>query len=165
MKLIDIIEKEKEQNPDGTFAALKFSAKTKKMIQEYIKENNIPNPIATDKIHSTLLYSRNYLPDYEPLGKFEKAWIGKPKHFSIFGLDPENSKNCLVLEYECAEQSKRFKYLMKVHDATYDFDEYKPHITISYDIGDLDSFEHEKLPKIEEPLEIVEEFGEDLELD
>lgn len=163
MKLMNIVKESKQ--PDGTYAGLKFNSDTKEILKKYIEDNNIPNPLDVDKIHSTLLYSRNYLPEYKPAGKFDKSWIGNPKHFSIFESNPKNGgdgSNCLVLEYKCSEQTTRFDELMEKHDATYDFDEYKPHITLSYDVGDLD---YKNLPMIEEELEIVEEYSEDLNLD
>lgn len=162
MKLTNIFEKKEEKK--GTYAGLKFSEDTKKMITAYMDDNDIPNPLDVSKIHSTLLYSRNYLPDYIPDGQFEQPWKGKPTKLSIFGSNPKNGgdgSNCLVLEYKCSKQVARFDKLMAEHDATYDFDEYKPHITLSYDVGDLD---YKNLPKIKKSLEIVEEYGEDLDL-
>jgi len=97
------------------------------------------------------------LPDYEPIGKLDETWTGKFTKFSIFPSNPNN----LVLEYVCKPQSERFNKLMDSHDATYDFDEYKPHITLSTDVGD---FDHKKLPKILEPLEIVEEYSKKIKI-
>jgi len=162
MKLTEITESSKD--PEGTYAGVKFCDDTKKAIKTFMEENEIPNPIESDKMHSTLLYSRNYLPDYKPTGKLDEAWTGEVKHFSIFPNNPKNggdNTNCLVLEYTCKEQSKRFDELMDAHDATYDFDEYKPHVTLSYSVGDLD---HKKLPKFKNPLKIVEEYSENLNL-
>ncbi len=164
MKMDEILA-EKKTKKKGTYAGLKFSSNTTKMIKEYMGNNNIPNPLPVSKLHSTLLYSRKHLPEYEPTGKFDESWTGDPTHFSIFKSNPKNSTdntNCLVLEYTCKEQSARFDDLMNEHDATYDFDDYKPHITLSYDVGDLD---HDNLTKLEKALEIVEEYGEDLKLD
>ena len=163
MKLVELTEK--KNMPDGTYAGLKFSTETKNLIKKYMEENEIPNPLDVDAIHSTLLYSRNHLPEYKPAGKLDESWFGKPKHFSIFNSNPKNGgdgSNCLVLEYKCSQQSTRFDDLMEKYDATYDFDEYKPHITLSYDVDDLD---YKKLPMIDGKLEIVEEYGEDLNLD
>lgn len=161
MKLEEITKDKTE--PDGTYASVHFNEDTINALNEYIKKNNIPNPAPVGKLHSTLLYSRNYLPEYKPQGKLSPEWEGKFKQFSIFSSNPENDRkgSILVMEYSCSEQSKRFDELMDAHDATYDFDEYKPHITLSYDLGD---FDHEKLPKFEKPLKIVEEKGEDLNL-
>ncbi len=44
---------------------------------------------------------------------------------------------------------------MKLHDATYDFPEYIPHITLSYDLGDM------PLPKL--PDDMRKEFHLSLE--
>jgi len=162
MKLEEITENKKE--PTGTYASVHFNEDTITALDEYIKENDIPNPVDTKKVHCTLLYSRNHLPEFQPQGKLDPAWEGTFKQFSVFGSNPENDRDgsILVMEYNCPEQSKRFDELMDAHDATYDFDEYKPHITLSYDMGDFDI---EKLPKFEKPLKIVEEKGEDLNHD
>ncbi len=165
MKMADVLMEKKPTKTKGTYAGLKFSDDTIKMIKEYIEKNDIPNPLNGDDFHSTLLYSRKYLPEYEATGKFDESWTGDPNHFSIFPSNPKNGgdgSNCLVLEYTCKEQVARFDDLMDKHDATYDFDEYKPHVTLSYDVGDLD---YKNLPELETALEIVEEYGEDLKID
>lgn len=163
MKVIEIIEEKK--TPDGTFAGVRFDEETKKALDEFIKDNDIPNPIDLNKVHSTLLYSKKYLPDYKAAGKLDEPWEGEFKHFSIFGSTPEDggeASKCLVMEYSCPEQTARFDELMEKHKATYDFDEYKPHVTLSYDVGGLDE---KKLPKFKKGLRIVEEYQEDLSLD
>ena len=49
---------------------------------------------------------------------------------------------------------------MKEHGATYDYDEYKPHITLSYDVDDLDP---DQLPSFDKDIIITEETGSDLD--
>ncbi len=154
---------EGEKASCGTYASVHFNEDTINALNEYIEKNNIPNAVSTEKMHSTLLYSRNHLPEYKPQGKLEPTWKGQFKRFSIFTSNPANHRDgkILVMEYNCSEQSKRFDELMDAHDATYDFNEYKPHTTLSYDIGDFDI---EKLPKFEKPLKIVEEKSKDIDL-
>jgi hypothetical protein len=159
MKLDELIVEKKQ--PDGTYAGVHFSKETVEAIAAYCKENKIPNRTRHEKMHTTVLYSRKYLPDYEPAGKYEKPMIGTPTGFDIWPSKGEDPKNCLVLEYKCPELEKRHEELMKDHEATYDFDEYKTHITFSYDVGDLDI---KTLPKFESKIEIVEEYGQDLDL-
>lgn len=163
MRLIDLIEEKEEAK--GSYAAVNFNKETIDGIKKYIKENDIPNHTKFDKMHTTLLYSRKYLPDYKPQGKLDKPMIGKGKGFEVWDSQPDDDGHvakCLVMCYDCPELVKRHKELMKEHGAAYDFDEYKPHITFSYDIGDLD---HDELPKFSGKIEIVEEYGEDLEQD
>ena len=164
MKWTEIAE-EKEENKKGTYAGVRFSEETKNAVEQYNKDNDIPNPIKTDKLHTTLLYSRKYLPDYKPAGKYDKPMIGKVKKFDVFESRPDafddKAARCLVLLFDCPELVDRFNELMDKHDATFDYDEYKPHITFSYDIGDMDI---KDLPEFKGKIELVSEYDEDLNL-
>lgn len=144
----------------GTYAGVRFSKPTVKMLKNLIEKYNIPNPIPSNKLHTTLLYSRKYLPKYTPKGKIDPPMLGKFTGFDIWESDKDNTR-CLVMEYSCPNLKSRHKELMKEHDATYDFPVYKPHVTLSYDIGDANP----DLPVTVDDLEIVNEYGEDLNLD
>ena len=78
MKLIDLLEKEEQK---GTYAGVRFSKETIDDIKKYIEENEIPNRIKFDKLHTTLLYSRKHCPNYEPAGELEEVMHGKPEKF------------------------------------------------------------------------------------
>jgi len=162
MKVIDIIETKQNK---GTYAGVKFSNKTNAAIEKFIKDNNIPNSIKPEKLHTTLLYSKKYLPDYKARGEFEESFIGKPTKFEKWPSQPDDDGKvamCLVLRYDCPALIDRHKELMKEHGATYDFDEYKPHVTFSYDVGEMQC---KDLPKFEEDIEVVKEYAEELNLD
>ena len=149
----------------GTYAGVHFGDDTKDAVDLYIKENGIPNATPTDKLHCTLLYSRKHCPNYEPLGQLEPMLRGKPGAFQVWEGQPDddgNKPNCLIMEFDCVKLSARHKELMDEHDATYDFDEYKTHITFSYDIGEMDI---KDLPEFTGPINIVEEYGEELDID
>ena len=155
---------EKEEKK-GTYAGVRFGDNTTKAVAEYSKDNKIPHPLKPEKMHSTILYSRKYLPEYKATGDYDKPMVGKPTKFDVWESSPDDGSKptkCLVLEYECPDLVKRHKSLMKEHEATYDYDQFKSHITLSYDVGDLD---HKKLPTFEEEIEIVSEYQEDLDLD
>lgn len=148
----------------GTYAAVKFSDQTKGNIADYMAANDIPNPLPIDKMHTTLLYSRKYLPDYEPAGKYSNPMVGTPEQFEVWESSPDEDGNrsmCLVLKFKCPELEARHEHLMKEHGATYDYDEYKTHITFSYNVGDM---KVDNLPKFESDIEVVSEYGEDLNL-
>ena len=162
MKLEDIMEKEEEL--PGTYAAVHFYDDTVDNIKTFIEENEIPNAVPADKLHTTLLYSRKPCPDYEPMGTYKHMMTGTPTEFDVWQSQPDddgNRSNCLVLKYDCDELVDRHNHLMDEHDATFDFDEYRPHVTLSYDIGDMsiDNLDPEKIG----PINIVEEYGEDLD--
>ena len=79
MKLKDLFEKDATKK--GSYAGVRFDKETNRALHKYMKENKIPNAIRPDKLHTTVLYSRKYLPNYKPAGKIEHIY-----HF--FGLLP-----------------------------------------------------------------------------
>lgn len=158
MKLEEVAD-----NKKGTYAGVKYSDKTTEQLQDFVKEYDIPNTVPKSKYHGTILYSRKFLPEYKPQGKIDPPWKGSNPRLSVFKSDKDKT-NCLVIEYDCKDQVKRHKELMKEHEATYDWPEYKCHITVSYDIGELDPNDMD-VKKFVEDIEIVKEYHEDLDLD
>lgn len=162
MKLEELQESKKPKK--GTYAGVNFSDATIKAVHQYAVDNKIPKALKPEKYHTTVLYSRKYLPNYKPAGTFEKPLVGKFTGFDIWKSSPDKNEdptNCLVMEFDCPELTKRHNDLMDEHDATYDFDEYKTHITLSYDVGDLTV---DSLPKFKDNIDIVSEYHEDLNL-
>jgi len=161
MKIKELIEKKQP----GTYAGVHFNDETKDALMSFIKENKIPNPPPKHKMHTTLLYSRTPCPNYKPRGEINPAYVGKPGQYNIWESQPDedgNKTKCLVMEFDCPELNKRHEYLMKEHGASFDYDEYKTHVTLSYDVGDMDI---KDLPKFDKSLEITEEYYEPLDLD
>ena len=161
MKIFELLQEQKETK--GTYAAVSFNDTTVDALQKYIKDNDIPNGTPAGKMHCTLLYSRKHCPNYKPAGKISPSWTGKPVGLEVW--ESQSKSRCLVLKFDCDELHKRHKLLMKEHDATYDFPEYKTHVTLSYDIGEMDEKELPDITKAIDELTIVDEYGEDLDLD
>lgn len=156
MKLSEVTKTDNQQ--PGTYAAVRFDDKTVKALEKFIKDNKIPNP--NDNWHTTLLYSRKHLPKYLPEKEYQTPYTGTPTEFEIW--PSKDKKNVLVLTFSCPQLYQRHHKLMQQHGATYDFDEYKPHVTFSYDVGDFDI---KKLPEFKKQLKIIGEYSEDLNTD
>lgn len=161
MRAYELFEQD-DNTPDGTYAGVKLSDETVERIVAYCDEHDIPNPVPSDKLHVTLLYSRKYLPDYEAAGEYKKPMVGEPAGFDVWDTSDEEPSRCLVLKLDCERLLKRHEQLMNKHEATYDHDEYTPHVTFSYNIEDYDESD---LPKIDFPIELVKEYQDDLQLD
>ena len=148
----------------GTYAGLRFSTETIKIINKICDKFNISSNVPNEKLHSTLLFSRKYLPNYEPKGEYNDIIVGKPVQCNIWKFEDDNA---LVLQYDCEEQVKRHESLMKEHGGTWDHDNYIPHVTLSYDVGEeFDLKELNDCVKSEPfDIEIVSEYHEDLDLD
>ena len=152
---VEINEQEK-----GVYLAVKYTQSNAEDLMLYIKDNNIPSTLTKDDIHSTVIYSRKYADistnEGEDLGSAE------PLKFHIF--ETQEDKRALVILLKSEYLENRHKDLMKEYNLTYDFKEYLPHITLSYDIGDYDisKLDIKDLPK---HLTINTEYKEDLDLD
>lgn len=158
-----------EESTKGSYAAVTFSKDTVKRLTQFCVENDIPNPLKPHKFHTTLLYSRKFLPDYEAQGKLDPPWIGTPYRFDVWETQPKKdggpTSRCLVMIYESKELKARHVKLMDEHEAEFDFKTYNPHITLSYDIGNMKiKGITDKIKDIGD-IEIVDEYGEDLKLD
>jgi 2'-5' RNA ligase len=161
MKLQDLFEKAAQ----GTYAGVYFSEQTKDAIEKYIKDNKIPNGVPRDKLHTTLLYSRKYLPNFKPRGQFAKPLEAEPLEFDVWQSTGDAPSRCLVLKISCPQLVDRHNHLMDKHKATYDFPEYIPHITLSYDIGDMEVDDFTDVKAAIPSVDIVQEYRETLDLD
>lgn len=152
----------------GSYAAVTFCPNTVANIQHYVKEFKIPAPVKAERLHSTVLYSRKFCPGFVALGKLKKPLVGRPVQFhkwEIQGIVGSAKQYALVLEFDCPELVQRHKHLMQEHSATWDYAEYIPHLTISYDVKDLNIFDLPPIDKYLGEIRIVEEYGEELDLD
>lgn len=148
----------------GTYAAVKFDHATRKSIHRYCAMANIPNMIRPDKLHTTLLYSDRDLPLFEPNDKYVYPLVAYPAGMDIWDTtnDQGQVEHCLVVLLDCPHLIERHKLLMREHDAVYPFPNYQPHMTLSYNVGDLDP---ETLPFFESYVPhviIVGEYSESL---
>jgi len=145
----------------GTYAALKFDQPSTDDIEAYQAHNKIPNPVPSDKLHVTLLYSRRHMAGFKPRGRLESLIKARVAGFDVW--DTQDGKKALVARLDAPELVARHRELMDKYNGTYDFPEYKPHTTLSYDVGP--DFDHQNLPPFGPVLTLDNEFGEDLDLD
>jgi hypothetical protein len=119
----------------GRYIGIKFTPDTKEKLRAIIDDEAIPNGIDTEDLHSTVAYSRgSNIPGYEVAGKFEKPIKAEISYFDIF--PSQDGKNCLVAKLNSPDLVKMHNKTRE-HGATFDYDEYKPHVTFSYDVGEL----------------------------
>lgn len=143
----------------GTYIGLKVSTETRNNFKRWCIKHKIQNMVQRKKIHSTLIYSRKYCPDIQLNSELYPLEVNIKK-MDFFSSSKE--KKCLVFLLDSKELIDRHNYIMKKYKTTYDWDEYNPHITVSYDCGDI-NLDELTLPDFK--VEITSEYMEDLNLD
>lgn len=140
--------------PKGVYVSVKMAEESIIALEKYMKEY-IPELIEDlSTQHCTIIYSKNEqktevkTKDYTAIGTF--------LHFSKFGDD----KNILVAEIMCPELEIRNQELVKEYKFVSDFEEYKPHFTLSYKAQDVDL---NSLPKIDFAIYFENETVEQLD--
>lgn len=154
MKLYEIAKKV----PDGSYVAVKYDDESRDKLYEFAEKMNLPNLLPKSKYHTTLIYSRKYNPDIKEDQSLYPLKI-KGKELHVF--DTQDNKRALVMKFDSPELVERHNFLMSEYQLQYDYDEYIPHITLSYDIGDMDVDFSGKFPI----MTVTEEYVEDLIFD
>lgn len=153
-------------NISGTFAGVHFSQTTLDKLVQYNIDADIPNKVPADKMHCTLLYSRKELPTYQPLGKLDPPLIGKPMRLVKWPSQPDGDgiiTLCLVLLFDCDDLHERHNQIMNEHGGTHSFSNYNPHVTLSYDVGNLQVSTLPDIRLMVDELEIVEEYKDTID--
>lgn len=150
---------EKEEQVEGTYVAVRFSEKSRKALSKALKPLDIKNRHPSEKFHCTIMYSKNTLTDWEEENKepIELEEEFNITEFAVFRT--ADDKNALVLKGECEYLEERHKKLVEEYEAEYTYDDYLPHVTISYDCGDI-KVEELDISGLPEYLEVVEEYTE-----
>lgn len=147
----------------GTFIALRVHPVTEQRIKDYIDQNDIPVvfPEKEKRRHATVIYAPNddFVDTYnnECLNK-ESQFVAIPDRFDIFPAANGGGK-CLVLKLLCPDLADHHQKIRDAFNATVTYPDYKPHVTFSYDVGDLDA---SKLPAFQYPVVLGEEYCEPL---
>lgn len=154
MKLHEIAKKV----PDGSYVAVRYDEESKDALYEFAKNLNLPNLLPKEKYHTTLIYSRKYNPNI----KIDQSLYPlKVKGNELHVFETQDNKRAAVMKFDSKELVERHNFLMSEYQLEYDYDEYIPHITLSYDIGDMDLDFSGEFPT----MVVVEEYKEDLILD
>ena len=137
----------------GTLVGVKYSKLTQLKVAKWFELLKIPNPVDVATLHSTLAYSKETLA--MPYGRRPVDWKARSKHyFSVFANRQSEGKHALVLEIDCHEMITRHHYIRHAYNAPWDFPDFRPHVTLSYDVPA--GFSVDFHPDLE--LEIIEEY-------
>lgn len=127
-----LIQYLKESQLTGTYVKLVPDDESKAMIEDVVSSIGIPNNIIPEEYHTTIAFSRLW---FDPgFVNRECSINAEITGYTLFKGDGDTS--CLVLTLNCAEAHTLHNYYRSVHKATFDYEDYTPHITISYEVPD-----------------------------
>lgn len=152
------LEVVKPKKDPGVYMSVKFDQTSNDALAGVQKMLKVKNAVSPEKLHSTVVYSRKTV-DVFPMDGLSE--IARLVGFEIW--DTKYGKT-VVGNLESDYLHSRFNDAMNM-GATYDYDDYKPHVTLAYDGGDLSI--DEALSRVALPLDlrIVSEHVESLDLD
>jgi hypothetical protein len=120
-------------------------------IIEWAKSQGFKTTLSPDDMHVTLAYSRvpiDWVTAYDDMSAPIRV-VGGERKVEILG-----DKGAVVLRFDCDELFDRWQSFMDV-GASWDYEGYHPHITLTYDIGDVDL---ENLESYDGPIVLGEEL-------
>lgn len=122
------------KHKDGTYVALEMSQESKDLLDNFVEMNlGLTERVDKKTYHITVIYSRSPVPSAEQLLHMNTSIPveAQPTGYEIFPT--KNDGFCLVMRVICPYATRINSQLTR-EGATSDYDQYKAHITIAYDI-------------------------------
>ena len=140
MSLLSLQEFAKHK--DGTYVSMDLSEPSRELMDNFVEMNlGLTERVDKSTYHITVIYSRTPVPSAEQYKGYGDEQPARVTGYEVFPT--KNDGKCLVMRLECPFAELLNKQLT-AQGATSDYAEYKPHMTIAYDIKqDIDP---EELP-------------------
>ena len=120
------------QHKDGTYVSMDLSQESRELLDNFVEMNlGLTERVDPSTYHITVIYSRTGVPSAEHYAGYGNEQPARVTGYEIFPT--KNDGKCLVmrLQHPFAELlNKR----LTAEGATSDYPEYKPHMTLAYDI-------------------------------
>jgi hypothetical protein len=134
LKISKLLEESKGVYDKGIYIEAVYDPGAIDKIWRVLKKVGFKYLLPQNKVHTTIIYSTR--PPNKPLKQTSINGYAEPDHFEILG-GHKGKPFVLALILKSNELQKKHKYYMREYKLKYGFHEYKPHITVSYDIKKL----------------------------
>lgn len=120
------------KHKDGTYVAMALSDESKDLIDHFVEMNlGLTERVDKSTYHITIIYSRSPVPSAEQYAGTKSDTEARISGYEVFPT--KNDGKCLVMRLDFPFANLLNKQLT-AQGATSDYDQYKPHMTIAYDI-------------------------------
>lgn len=115
----------------GTYVSCTYTDETNQNLATWCVENLIPDPLDPAKYHTTIIYSRAPIPKAFEILKLKEDLEFKAKGFHLFDSKEDPLRAALVIELDAPEIVAAHKRMI-AGGGTHDYDDFTPHLTVSY---------------------------------
>jgi hypothetical protein len=144
----------------GTFIGLNFSKSTLDGIEKFQQAIGLKNIVNINDIHTTVLCSLDDIIDF----KFKDFKGLKISEFKLGKMKTQKGIDCLVIEFNEEMIIKRHEEVLQLYNVVSFYGEFKGHISLSYDCGDMDISNIDIKTYLNE-LEVENEYFEELKFE
>ncbi len=124
--------REYAKHKDGTYVAFEMSQASKDLLDNFVQMNlGLTERVDKSTYHTTVIYSRTPVPSAERHKGFSENQSARVIGYEVFPT--KNDGKCLVMRIQCPFAEELNKQLT-IEGATSDYPEYKPHVTIAYNM-------------------------------
>lgn len=121
------------KHKDGTYVSLEMSKESRALLDNFVEMNlGLTERVDPKTYHITVIYSRTPVPAAEELTGALLPVEAQAMGYEVFPTKTDGK--CLVMRVVCPHATRLNAWLTK-KGATSDYDEYKAHITIAYDMS------------------------------
>ena len=151
MRLFQLLESD-----GGTFVSIRLTPKCNLRFTSWMDQELIQEPTGAGELHCTMVLDRTTKFIHDPI-VFDPPITVDPAtyHLDLFGAD----HNVLVLRFESPELEERQAMLMQQYGLVSEFGEYKPHITLSTMVQEIQTDLEPPAFELEFAKETVEAFS------
>ena len=143
-----------EDTTPGTFVGLRLTHESNAQFTDWLAQTGVVDPNPPDLHHVTLILGKDKKLDHTPI-RYTPVIQADPSTYEIAHYGPD--EDIPVLKFKSDILYKRHMKLRAKYDVEWDFDDYTPHLTLSYEPQRVD-VEPPTFP-LEFEKEYVEAFG------
>ena len=135
------------KHKDGTYVSMDLSEHSRAMLDNFVQVAlGLEERVDPSTYHITIIYSRTPVPTAENYVGMMATHGATVKGYEVFPT--KNDGKCLVMRLEFLFATDLNRELT-LQGATSDYDSYKPHLTLAYDITQDVDIETLPIPKFE----------------
>jgi 2'-5' RNA ligase len=120
------------RHKDGTYVSMDLSAESREMLDRYVEQMlGLKERVDPSTYHITIIYSRTPVPTAESREGMTTDKAASVKGYEVFPT--KNDGKCLVMRLDFPF-ANAMNAVLGTEGATSDYSEYKPHLTLAYDM-------------------------------